>query len=106
MAISKTFGENLKYYRKKKALSQEQLAELISIHPKHLSLLERGSSFTSAGLLESLCAVLEVSASALFYTPEEKSVDDSQLTKIDAVIDEEVGRAVDAIKTRIRERGE
>jgi transcriptional regulator with XRE-family HTH domain len=102
MGIKQIFGENLKYYRKQKKLSQEELAECIEISPKHLSALERGLTFVSAELLEKLCLYLGVSASVLFYTAKEKSADDSVLSTVDRVVEEELRRATDSIKVNIR----
>ncbi|GHV16343.1 hypothetical protein FACS189493_2030 [Spirochaetia bacterium] len=102
MGIKETFGANLKQYRKKRRLSQEQLSEKLDITPKHLSTLETGAGFVSAELLEKITKILEVSASALFYTPEEKSSDDGFLTVIDHIIERELSRTVETIKIEIR----
>jgi len=69
--IKAVLGANIKYYRKKLNLSQEQLAEKLEITPKHLSTIETGATFVSAELLEKFTRQLCVSASTLFY-----SVDD------------------------------
>jgi transcriptional regulator with XRE-family HTH domain len=103
MDIKAIFGANLKYYRKLRHLSQEKLAEKIDISPKHLSTLETGAGFVSADLLERIVCVLNVSASALFYTPEEKSGDDSVFNLIDTIVDKELAGTVQAIKVQIRQ---
>ena len=72
---------NVHSYRKLKKLSQEQLAEILDISVKHVSTIETGKVFASAELIEKIANVLDVSLSALFYTPEEKSLDDSDLKK-------------------------
>jgi len=102
MGIKSVFGANLKYYRKKRDLSQEELSEQVGITPKHLSTIETGAAFVSADLLERLTKRLEVSASALFYSVKEKSIDDSMLTTIDQIIDRESTRAAESIKLQIR----
>jgi len=101
MGIKSIFGANLKYYRKKKNLSQEELAEQVEITPKHLSTIETGAVFVSADLLERFTKKLEVSASALFYTVEEKSIDDSMLTIINHIVDRELKKIADEIKRQI-----
>ena len=103
MGIRVIFGSNLKYCRKQKNLSQEELSEKLDISPKHLSALERGNTFVSADLLERIVCVLGVSASALFYTPEEKSGDDGLLTFVDRIIETELQRTVNTIKVHIRQ---
>jgi transcriptional regulator with XRE-family HTH domain len=102
MGIKSVFGTNLKYYRKKMNLSQEELSEQVGITPKHLSTIETGATFVSADLLERLAKRLKVSASALFYTVNEKSTDDSTLTTIDKIVDQEFQKTAEAIKLQIR----
>lgn len=103
MNVKILFGNNLHKYRKNAHLSQEQLAEKLEISIKHLSTLETGKVFASAELLEKISATLNVSLSALFYSPEETSLDGSDLSKISAIIEEEVQRAVVACKMRIHD---
>jgi len=100
--IKAVFGANIKYYRKKQRLSQEQLAEKLGITPKHLSTIETGATFVSAELLEKFTRQLLVSASALFYTVDEKSNDDSLLGKIDQIIDKECEKTSNSLKMQIR----
>ncbi|MDR2094531.1 MAG: helix-turn-helix domain-containing protein [Treponema sp.] len=102
MSIKTVFGANLKYYRKKNHLSQEQLSEKVDITPKHLSTIETGTAFVSAELLEKLTRNLHISASALFYNSGENSSDDSFLTLIDQIIEKELLKTIESIKIQIR----
>jgi len=95
-------GTNIKYYRKKQRLSQEQLAEKLEITTKHLSTIETGATFVSAELLEKFTLQLFVSASALFYSVDEITTDDSLFGKIDHIIDTECQKTSHAIKMQIR----
>lgn len=104
MNIKTIFGNNIHSYRKMRKLSQEQLAEKLDISVKHLSTLETGKVFASAELIETIALVLDVSVSALFYSPEEKSFDDSDISKIEAIIEEESEKAKLAIKNRLHQR--
>ncbi len=101
MNIKQVFGNNLREYRKIREMSQEQLAEKLEISVKHLSTLETGKSFVSAELLEKISAILKISPSVLFYSAEEKSVDESDLAKIDSIIEEEFQKATIAAKNKI-----
>ncbi|MDR2701324.1 MAG: helix-turn-helix domain-containing protein [Spirochaetaceae bacterium] len=101
MSIKSIFGANLKYYRKRMNLSQEELAEQVEITSKHLSTIETGAVFVSAGLLERFTKRLGVSASALFYAVEETSIDDSLLTQIDQIVDRELAKTAEGIKLKI-----
>jgi transcriptional regulator with XRE-family HTH domain len=102
MTIKEIFGTNLKHYRKLRRLSQEQLSEKADINPKHLSVIETGASFVSAELLEKFTQILGVSAPALFYSTEEKSVDDSFLNSVDKLIEKELSETTKSIKVQIR----
>lgn len=60
------FGLNVVYYRKKKRLSQTQLAELVDIHRTYVSSIELGKVSVSFDILFNLAEVLEVPTSKLF----------------------------------------
>jgi transcriptional regulator with XRE-family HTH domain len=100
--IKAIFGANIKYYRKKQCFSQEQLAEKLGITPKHLSTIETGATFVSASLLEKFTRQLNTSASALFYSDDEISSDDSLFSRIDQIIDKECEKTSNTIKMQIR----
>lgn len=102
MTVKQIFGNNLHSYRKLRGLSQEQLAEMLDISVKHLSTMETGKVFASAELIEKISKVLTVSTSALFYTPDEKSFDESDISKIDNILEEETLKAIRSIKERIK----
>lgn len=73
MDIKKTFGEKIKRLRKAKNLTQEQLAEMISIAPKNLSKIEVGTSFVSAETLNNLVVALDTTTEELFANNHIKS---------------------------------
>ena len=102
MNIKQIFGNNLHSYRKLRGLSQEQLAEKLDISVKHLSTLETGKVFASAELIEKISSNLNVSISSLFYTPDEKSFDESDIAKIDFLLDEETAKFLISIKNKIK----
>ena len=104
MNIKAIFGNNIHSYRKRRNLSQEQLAEKLDISVKHLSTLETGKVFASAELIETIALVLEVSVAALFYSPEEKSFDESDISNFENIIEEESKKAVIAMKNRLHKR--
>lgn len=88
MNIKRIFGENLRHYRKKKGLTQEQLAEKLEIGTVHLGNIETGKKFISAHLLELISEELEVPPSSLFYSPENHYYGDSFLDKLDSIVNE------------------
>lgn len=66
MNIKKEFGEKIKRIRKKRKLTQEQLAEMIDITPRNLSGIEVGANFVKAETLEKLLAALNITTEELF----------------------------------------
>ncbi len=55
------FGLNVFYYRKRKRLTQMQLAEFVDVDRSHISAIELGNVGVSFDVLFKLCEVLEVS---------------------------------------------
>lgn len=60
------FGLNVVYYRKRKKLTQLQLAELVDIDRSHISAIELGNVGVSFDVIFRLCEVLDVSPKDLF----------------------------------------
>ena len=60
------FGLNVVYYRKKKKLTQLQLAELADVDRSHISAIELGKVGVSFDVIFKLCEVLDISAKELF----------------------------------------
>lgn len=66
MDVKKSFGEKVKRLRKKRNLTQEQLAEMMDISPRNLSKIEVGDCFVKAETLERLLTALNISTEELF----------------------------------------
>lgn len=64
--IAEIFGQRVRYYRKKKNLSQEKLAELCELHPVYIGQLERGEKNASLETVMRVCRGLEITPSCLF----------------------------------------
>ena len=60
------FGLNIVYYRKRKRLTQLQLAELVDVDRSHISAIELGNVGVSFDILFKLCDVLEITPKELF----------------------------------------
>ena len=60
------FGLNVVYYRKRKKLTQLQLAELADIDRSHISAIELGNVGVSMDVIFRLCQVLDISPRELF----------------------------------------
>ncbi len=76
MDVKKSFGEKVKRLRKKRNLTQEQLAEVIDISPRNLSKIEVGDCFVKAETLEKLLAALGVTTEELFANDHIKTNDE------------------------------
>lgn len=65
-ALYEKFGLNVVYYRKRKRLTQLQLAELVDIDRSHISAIELGNVGVSLDVIFRLCEVLEITPEELF----------------------------------------
>ena len=66
MAINSTsIGKNIKFYRNKKGISQEELGNIVFVSSIHISYLETGSKIPSLELLILIANALDVSADDL-----------------------------------------
>ena len=72
--IKDCFGQNLKYLRKSKGYTQEQLSEKINIDIRQYSRIETGKGFPSLATLEKICEILDISPAYLFDFSQEKEV--------------------------------
>lgn len=67
MKLTKNFGKRLKEIRKRKGLSQQQLAELVGMEStNNISKLESGEQLPKKENLEKICEVLNVDVKELF----------------------------------------
>jgi len=101
MNVKSVFGGNLKYYRKEKKLSQEQLSENVNITVKHLSEIERGIVFASANLMEKLAKNLDIPIFAFFLTDNSFYYDNIMLSKIEKAIIQNIEYTMENIKKGI-----
>ncbi len=80
-SIPQLFGRNVQKYRKIKKLTQEQLSEKLGISQKHLSIIETGTQFASASLIERICEELEVSPADLFGGSDDEILNEIRKTR-------------------------
>ncbi len=60
------FGRKIKEYRKRKNLTQAQLAEMVCVDDKHISCIESGKNFPSSDLIERFATSLNIEPKDLF----------------------------------------
>lgn len=66
MDNKKNLGLKIKELRKRKGLTQEELAELIQMEQNSISVMESGRNFPTLGTLEKIAKVLDVNLSDFF----------------------------------------
>lgn len=66
MDNKKKLGLKIKELRKRKGLTQEQLAELIDMEQNSISVIESGRNFPTLGTLEKIAQILDVNLSDFF----------------------------------------
>ena len=59
-------GLNITYYRKRRGLSQSQLAEQVNISRTHMSRIETADCAVSLDVVFDLCDALEIAPAQLF----------------------------------------
>jgi transcriptional regulator with XRE-family HTH domain len=77
-SILATIGINVRFYRKELGLSQEQLAELSSLHRTYVGSVERGERNISALNIEKIAIVLGVEPAKLLEVPLENPKNDQK----------------------------
>jgi len=70
-------GEKIKYLRKSKGISQEELATMLKINRNFLSRIETGKSDPNAGILKSIAQIFNVDLNSLLdiNNSEEQGID-------------------------------
>jgi transcriptional regulator with XRE-family HTH domain len=66
MTLKQIFTKNLKDFRKKRGLSQMQLAEYCGISAVYIAEIEIGKKFPSIGVIEKIAAVFRIEPYLLF----------------------------------------
>ena len=68
-SLRKTLGTNVRTERKRRALTQEELAEELGITPRYLAAIERGERNLTLDSIEALAAQLGVGPHSLLARP-------------------------------------
>lgn len=65
MNLEKKFGQNVRYWRKQRGLSQEEFADRAHLHPTYVSGIESGHRNPTIKVMERIAAALDVEPAAL-----------------------------------------
>jgi len=79
---SKDFGKRLQHARKTAGLTQQQLADMVSVERKHISHLECGVRSCSLDLLLEFSAILNVSTDYLLKGVKSRADHSAELDRI------------------------
>ncbi|MBR3898580.1 MAG: helix-turn-helix transcriptional regulator [Bacilli bacterium] len=66
MNLKEIFGKNVKYYRFKNHLTQENLADILNVSPNYISRLDLGKHNPSLNMIDKLSKALNIEPSELF----------------------------------------
>ena len=96
------FGKNVKTYRKKLKMTQEQLAEKCGITVKYISNIECAISFPSAPVIASLAKALNVPECRLFVPEDikQENYDDTYISK--TVLKRELNKLVKSLLNELQ----
>lgn len=64
--INDVFGKNVRFYRTKRKISQEKLAELADLHRTYIGAIERGERNVSLRNVQKIAFALDVPVIVLF----------------------------------------
>ncbi|MBW3097521.1 helix-turn-helix domain-containing protein [Pseudohoeflea coraliihabitans] len=70
MSLEKKFGQNVRYWRKKRGLSQEELADRAQLHATYVSGIETGYRNPTVKIIGRIADALDIEPSLLFEDPE------------------------------------
>ena len=60
MTLERQFGKNVRYWRAKRGLSQEEFADRADLHPTYVSGIETGKRNPTLRIVERISTALEV----------------------------------------------
>ena len=86
--LKELFGLRIKELRRKRKLTQEQLAELVNVDIKHISCIERGKNFPSSDLIERLAGALQVNDLTEIFEFSHLKEKETLLNQINDIINE------------------
>ena len=96
--FQKVFIENLRFWRKKRGISQLKLSELVNISPNYLNAVENGKNFPSPDVIQQISDVLDLMPYQLFLEhPLEEAASNSTVISDLTVIKQRLFREIDEL---------
>ncbi len=103
MTLREIFSKNIKFYRAKNKLSQQELAEKCETATNYISEIETGRKFPSIEMIEKLSAVLNVPAWSFLYANAQGNKEEKPITATcDKLADEKKEKMLSEIFSKIQ----
>ena len=105
MSLQQTFIANLRYFRKKKGLTQKDLSVYLNKGYNYINCIEGGNSFPPPDVIDQMAAILEVEPGLLFQkdsSPENLRRYGGQ-QYVEEVTDRIVGRLQEVVSREVRQ---
>ena len=83
--LKKNIGEKIKFYRKKKGLSQLELAELVNIEMKSLSRIESGHNYPQCENLVAIANALNIDPWQLYFCENKVNIEKMKAELLKAI---------------------
>lgn len=74
MKLKEIFGMNLRYYRKKRGLSQREVGDITGVHRVYISEIERGRKNITIDIMEAICIAMGIKISKMLKDRTAKDV--------------------------------
>lgn len=78
ISTNKEIGERLREFRKRRALTQEQLAEKVGVTFQQIQQYENGSSRLNADRLQQIALALDIAVGSLFEDTDERALTEDE----------------------------
>lgn len=102
--LKKIFGKRVRFIRKERNLTQEQLSEMTDMDPQHFCKLENGTHFPSPKNLVKIANALNVDLFDLFTPTSKNKTLDKIFIQAKALTDEELEFVLNTIYSLLKLR--
>jgi transcriptional regulator with XRE-family HTH domain len=89
--VQELFTENLRFWRKKKRISQLKLSEMVNLSPNYLNAVENGKNFPSPEVIQHLSDCLEILPYQLFLEYPTENPEGMAALPVNTVVSELIG---------------
>lgn len=101
MSLQETFIQNLKYYRKKKKLTQSELTLEIDMGLNYINGVEQGTFFPKPDVIDRIALALDIDAVLLFADP--ACCGNFHTENTDSLVERITDRLVQKIQTSVHD---